>query len=322
DAAARGALADPAQRRAELERLLDSDRGRAAVRHFYDQWLEVERLETTRKSPELYPEWSDDVRADLLEGTRAFVEHVTLRSEDGTFTELVTSPRPFVSARVAPLYGISAEGLGETPTRVEITEHPRAGILTDMGLMAALAKVHETAPIARGVFVLEQIFCQHAPPPPNDILIEPPPPDPALTTRERYAAHRIGSCAACHDLFDPAGFGLEGFDSLGRYRERENDLPIDTSGLLRLDGEERPFVTPAELAALVAASPRARSCFAQQWFTYAVGRLPESADECTIDELAALVGDDAPIRAVLIALTETDAFRTRRVDPPGVEECR
>ena len=31
------------------------------------------------------------------------------------------------------------------------------------------------------------------------------------------------SCSACHNLMDPIGFGLENFDWMGRWRDKEPD---------------------------------------------------------------------------------------------------
>ena len=60
-----------------------------------------------------------------------------------------------------------------------------------------------------------------------------PDPDPRLTTRERFAAHRADpSCAGCHQLVDPIGFGLENYDPIGRWRDSEKAQPVDATGAL------------------------------------------------------------------------------------------
>lgn len=318
DAADRGALSDVAAIRAQAMRLLDGDGGARAIRHFYDQWLKIGRLESARKNESTFAAWSDETRSDLVEATRLFSERITL--SDGNYTDLLTDSSVYVTRRTAPLLGLSPDDYDDTPRAVEITSHPRRGLLTDIGLLSGLAKSEETAPIARGVFVIEQLFCQHAPPPPNDLIIEPPAPDPTLTTRERYTAHREGSCAFCHALFDPAGFGLENYDAIGRFRERENDLVIDASGELRTNTTTGNFDGPDELAALIVGSEQARSCFAQQWTTYALGRTVVNADACMIDSVADPVMNDQPIREVLAAIATSPAFRTRA--PVVTEECQ
>jgi len=43
-------------------------------------------------------------------------------------------------------------------------------------------------------------------------------------------AHAKVGCNACHQHFDPIGFGFEHFDEAGRYRAAENGLPLNTTG--------------------------------------------------------------------------------------------
>jgi len=53
------------------------------------------------------------------------------------------------------------------------------------------------------------------------------------TLREELEIHRDKpECASCHDAIDPLGFGLENFDAIGRYREREAGKPVDATGVM------------------------------------------------------------------------------------------
>ncbi len=68
--------------------------------------------------------------------------------------------------------------------------------------------------------MLEQVLGEHVPSAPpnvpaldkqNQQLIE------TMTLRKRFELHRADStCANCHQLLDPIGFGLENFDAIGR----------------------------------------------------------------------------------------------------------
>ena len=91
--------------------------------------------------------------------------------------------------------------------------HARAGLF-----LALTAKPDDTSPTARGLFVREQFLCQHVPDPPPGVNTNLPPVTEAKpqTNRERMAEHATNpSCAACHKLIDPIGFGLEKFDAVG-----------------------------------------------------------------------------------------------------------
>ena len=92
-----------------------------------------------------------------------------------------------------------------------------------------------TSPVKRGKWVLEQLL--GTPPPP------PPPNVPDLkddhhgrskgTLRQRMEQHRADpNCATCHAKMDPLGFGLENFDAVGGWRNKEGEFAIDSSGTL------------------------------------------------------------------------------------------
>jgi hypothetical protein len=69
--------------------------------------------------------------------------------------------------------------------------------------------------------------------------------------RQRTELHRTNPvCANCHQMLDPIGFGLENFDAIGRWRDRDsNGQPIDASG--ELPGGKR-FASPKDLKAIIA----------------------------------------------------------------------
>src|SRR5262249_49318919 len=55
----------------------------------------------------------------------------------------------------------------------------------------------------------------------------------AATLRERLLVHRKNpTCASCHDRIDPIGFGLENFDAVGRWRDKDASQPVDATGTL------------------------------------------------------------------------------------------
>jgi hypothetical protein len=268
-------------------RLLADPRARDNVAHFHRQWLELDDAAEATKDPERFPDWSPDLAADLQDVADDFVAGVFW--DGGNLRDLLTREHAIDHA----LY----------PDR-------RPGLLAHPALLAALAKPDQTHPIARGKFVREQLLCQPPPPPPPDVDNAIPAPDPDLSTRERFAEHSADpQCAACHQLLDPIGFGLEHYDAIGRFRDREAGAPIDASGTLLGTDVDGPFVGAAELAARLADSELVSRCTVIRWFTYAHGRAPTDADACTIEELQREFEDaDQSLVALVVALTRTDAF--------------
>jgi hypothetical protein len=315
-AAATGELLTAAGVELQARRMLEDPRARDAVGSFFRQWLGLDRLAGIIKDGESFPEYDGRMNARWRESLARFVDGVVWQGS-GTLSELFTSTTLHVDPVLASLYEVS----GPSHDGFEPRAAPagtRAGLLTQPGLMALLANPDQSSPIRRGVFVREKLLCQPIEPPPPDIVINPPPASPGLTTRERFAVHTENEqCAGCHVLIDPVGFGLESYDALGRFRTTENGLPIDASGELAYTDDleiEGPFTGALELAEKLAASQQVRDCVMGQAFTFAMGRVPETADECTLENVRARFADSGgSLRELLVAIATSGSFRTTPV---------
>ena len=182
--------------------------------------------------------------------------------------------------------------------------------------MALFAHADQSAPVLRGAFVRERILCLPVDPPPPEVNPNPPPVDVNATTRERFAQHTAEpSCAGCHVLIDGVGFGFERYDQFGRYRELENSLPVDESG--EVVGTEDPqlegtFVGAAELATRIAGSDRVRDCVATHWYRYAMGRVEDTADACSLEDVKRRFrAGNGQFSELLVGIALSDAFRYR-----------
>ena len=121
----------------------------------------------------------------------------------------------------------------------------RRGILGHGSVLTLTSVADRTSPVMRGKWVMEVLL--GSPPPP------PPPNVPALeetsaaangkllTVRERMEEHRKNpACTSCHRVIDPLGLALENFDVTGKWRIKDNGMPIDASSEMydgtKLDG--------------------------------------------------------------------------------------
>ena len=191
------------------------------------------------------------------------------------------------------------------------------------GILAATSLPNRTSPVKRGVWVLEQVLGEHVPAPPPDVPALDKQ-DPAavahLTLRQRTELHRTNPvCANCHQILDPIGFGLEKFDAIGRWRERDsNGQAIDSSG--ELPGGERSgakrFSGPADLKAIIAERKGdvARNLVGQM-LAYALGRKLEGYDDIVVDDLMGeLAGDGYRMRAIIKGVVSSYPFTYRRIE--------
>ncbi len=136
-----------------------------------------------------------------------------------------------------------------------------------------------------------------------------------MTLRQRTELHQSKpTCANCHKILDPIGFGLENFDAIGRWRDQnEVGAAIDSAGQLPT-GES--FSTPAELKALLAErkADLARN-LTERLMAYALGRQLEGYDEVVIDQLMVEIApDDYRMRTMIIEVITSYLFTHRKVN--------
>jgi hypothetical protein len=339
EAARRGELRSAAARERAARRLLDSPQAAQALDEFFNQWLRFDRVLNASKERRRFPEFSPELAAAMVEETRRLLQHLT--ATDGNFMELLTADYGFLNSDLATMYKLPAPAIQFEMVHFGSGAR-RAGLLGQASFLAATAGPAETSPTARGIFIREQLLCQHVPPPPANVNTTLPEPNEAkpLTHRQRLAAHvESAVCASCHRLMDPIGFGLESYDAIGRWREKETiffaadnarapakkvDLPLETGG--EIAGlPDSAFNDARQLGRILATSPICQQCIVRQIYRYAYGRLETPADEETISGLFAVFRDSGfHFKDLLIALARSPEFlrglddnRGNPADAPG-----
>jgi hypothetical protein len=202
-----------------------------------------------------------------------------------------------LNAELAGIYGLPIP-----PREFQLMRFPenanRAGLLGQGAFLAATGKPGDTSPTVRGVFIREQFLCQHVPNPPPGVNTTLPEAhqDAPRTTRQRLAEHvENRSCASCHLLMDPIGFGLENYDTIGRWRDKEvlqfrtsrretKTVPLDIDATGSIAGiANSSFTGTKQLGRILAESRTCQECVVKQLFRYAFGRLETPADDATIE---------------------------------------
>jgi len=110
---------------------------------------------------------------------------------------------------------------------------------------------------------------------------------------------------------DPIGLALDNYDVTGRWRIRENGIPLDTRGEL-YDGT--PIASPIELQrALVARPIPLLRTFTQNLMAYALGRRVEYYDQPTVRAIVrAAEAEDYRMSAFVLGVVKSDAFQMQR----------
>jgi hypothetical protein len=315
DAAAAGMLGTSSGIETQARRLLADPRARAVMATFAEQWLGSENVTGVSKLASAAPTFNATVAASMRNELQQFVTYVIF---DGTHTydELLTANYSFLDGTLGAFYGVSGP-TGSTFTKTTFTDGQHSGVLTQGSVLSVDAHSDQSAPVLRGKFVRTALLCQtFALPPPNAGSL--PPVDPNATTRERFSQHSADPfCAGCHKYLDPVGFGFERFDMVGLIRSTENGKAIDSSGNMNDveglgTGTSAPFSTVPQLAATLAASGSAKSCFVRQYFRFARGYLDGANDACTIQDLATKFGNKSyDIRELMVAVATSPDFVVR-----------
>jgi hypothetical protein len=104
------------------------------------------------------------------------------------------------------------------------------------------------------------------------------------------------------------GMALEHFDSIGRYREKEDGLAIDASGTFLEDGT--PFNGGAEFGTVLRNSAAVTKCLLRNFYRSVNGRDDDTYDEAQIDSMAASLSARGYVFRDLVAdFVVSDAFR-------------
>jgi len=322
-AAAKGELRTPEQRERWARRMLADPRAHQSLDEFFNEWLRLEKVLSAAKDHRRYPEFTPELAAAMVEETRRLLDHLVW--DDQNFMEFLTANYAYLNSDLAELYNLPP-AVGEFD-RVDFpaTAH-RAGILGEASFLAASAGPIETSPTARGIFVREQLLCQHVPPPPPNVNTNLPDPteDKPTTRRQRMTDHVDNPvCASCHRLMDPIGFGLESFDAVGQWRSKETilingedakakpkrfDLPLDTSG--QVAGiPDSAFTDSRQLGGILSKSLVCQECIVRQMFRYAYGRMDTAADQPVVQALFARFRDSGfHFKELLVALAASPEF--------------
>ncbi len=310
-AAADGSLLKQDVLESQVRRMLRDPKSQALVANFAVQWLNLALLDAANPNRKIFKDFDRDLRADMRRETELFFES-TVR-DDRSILDLLNGRYTFLNERLAKLYGISGVD-GEQFRQVSLTGTPRAGVLTQASILTLTSQPTRTSPVKRGKWILETFLGSAPPPPPPDVpeLAATEKANPKASLREQLAIHRESSkCAVCHKVMDPLGFGLENFDGIGRWREKEKGRPIDASG--ELPGGVS-FRGPIELVGVLARRQDAfRRHLSRTLLTYALGRGLEYYDDCAVDRIVEATREHGDRFSVLVnEIVRSEPFLKRR----------
>jgi hypothetical protein len=313
-----GKLREPAVLQGQVRRLLGDPRSRALFDGFGAHWLGVNELDSKTFDTAKFPQMTREMRSAMYDEARLFFESIV--RENRSVVSILDSDYTFLNGTLAAIYGLEKSVAGPQMRKVKLTDANRGGILGMPGILATTSFPNRTSAVKRGVWVLEQVLGEHVPPaPPNVPSLEKQDQKSVanLTLRQRTELHRTdATCANCHKILDPIGFGLENFDAIGRWRAKD-----DTGGTIDAAGElpgGKRFSSPQELKAIIAArkDDLARN-LTERLMAYALCRQLEGYDRIVVDQLMKTIArDDYRMQTLITEVITSYPFTNRRVQDP------
>ncbi len=279
DLAAKGKLKDPAVFDQQVRRMLKDPKSDALVKNFGGQWLYLRELDSATPDTK---EFDGNLRQAYRTETEMLFDSIV--REDRSILTMLDADYTFVNERLAHAYGIPGIR-GDYFRRISLAaDSPRRGLLGQGSFLTVTSIATRTSPVQRGKWVLQNLLGAPPPnPPPNvEINLEADPKAKKPNSlRERLELHRTNPvCASCHKIMDPIGFSLEHFDLIGKWRDTDGGVPINSSGVL-VDGT--PLNSVADLRkAVLSRSETFVTTTTERLMTYALGRAVDYTDMPTV----------------------------------------
>jgi hypothetical protein len=320
-AAAAGALATPANLRAQATRLLADAKSDAFVKNFTGQWLGLRKVGANPPAKTLYPEYDRHLETSIVRETEGFFAEILRHDLDAR--NLIKSEFVTINERLARFYGIDGVA-GDSVRRVAAppASH-RGGLITQASIHSITSNGTRTSPVTRGVWVLKTLLGTDPGLPVanvGEIASQVPGIDKA-TVRQRLAIHReAAACARCHDKIDPLGLALENFNAAGEWRDREGhgyqgrieaDDPVIDAHAVMPDGTAFVGVDGLQ-AQLLGKEDLFFTALASQLYTYALGRELGFSDRAAVRAaVAAMKADGTTLRALILHIVSSASFTTK-----------
>ncbi|MCH7473930.1 MAG: DUF1592 domain-containing protein [Gemmatimonadetes bacterium] len=311
--ARQGELSDPGVLERQVRRMLADPRSEALGPRFAAQWLRLQDLEKVHPDRLMYPDFHQQLADAMRRETELFFN--SLVRDDKSVLELLTADYTFVNERLARHYGMP-NVTGNHFRRVTYPDDKRRGLLGHGSILTLTSHANRTSPVLRGKWVMEVLLGTPPPPPPPGVPdleeTESAKDGRLLTTRERMEQHRSNPvCQSCHRFMDPIGLALDNFDVTGKWRIRENGMPLDTRGEL-YDGT--PLNSPADLRRALLNHPEALiRNFTANLMAYGLGRRVEYYDMPTVRAIAReAAANDNRITSFILGVVQSAAFQMSR----------
>ena len=290
---------------------------------FVSEWLDLDRLDQMKPSPKKFPDWDPLLAVDMKAETIAFFKEIVWQQRR-PLSDLLNAQMSFVTPRLArhyqlPLPGGSEESSSAKLIRVNLKDEPSRGGLLTQGSVLTMGG-EEASMVTRGLFVFHDSLRGTVNNPPPGLNVEPVPTKAGLTHRN-VSVQRIENenCGSCHVKFEPLAFGLEKYDGLGTWREKdEHGNSLRDDGEVLVPGTEKavPYQNSAELMDFLANNDRVAKSLTRKLAQFAIGRPLTAADVPSLNQIHEKAqAEGGTYQSLIVAIVTSDLIRKTRTEP-------
>jgi hypothetical protein len=310
--AQRNELRTSQQISAEIERMMQTDRGIEQFNRFVGYYVK------TARGVQEKPGLSKHVIELMAQEQYLLSKDMLLNS--GNLSALFNPGYTYLNQDLAAHYGISGVA-GSTMQKVVVDE--KRGGLLHLGLtQAATSDLVSTSLVKRGIMVREQMFCREFGAPVEAQPEGPTLPVRAITTREYWdlvnGEHASnGRCWQCHQFMNDTGAASQNYDAAGRYRTQENAynydlypqiMPIDASGPFITSTGTEPIKDVRDIARIIPRHPASQFCMADSYFRFVFGTKSDASTSGTVKAIADGLKASGSLADMLRTLGTSKAF--------------
>lgn len=310
----------------QVARMLHDPRAVRRSKEFISEWLNLGHLKNLQPEARRFPDWNPELAEDMREETLAFFKDIVW-TQRRPMSDLLNAQVTFATPRLARYYGLpipdqKAEAAADSQQaliRFDLTNVAARGGLLTQGSTLTIGG-DDASTVTRGLLVMHELLRGVVKDPSPCVDATPTPSQPGLTQRA-IAEQRLAntSCLGCHAKFEPLSFGLEKFDGLGAFHEKDefgNALREDGKILFPGESQSIDYQTSAELMNLLADSDRVKESITWKMAQFAVGR-PLGAEDAgvmaEIHKTSQSAGGTWP--EIMTAIVLSDLVQTTRTEP-------
>lgn len=303
-------------------RMLDDDRAKTHSERFFADWLNLPRLQNLQPNQQKFPQWDPALAADMQKETVAFFRDVVWK-QNRPLSDLLNAKVTFATPRLAKHYGLPPEAADIANSDGELVRFDlsktdaRGGMLTQGSLLTVGGD--EASMVTRGLLVMHELLRGVVKDPPPCVDTTPVPTKAGLSQRV-IAEGRLANegCGGCHSRFEPLAFGLEKFDGLGGYHDKdEHGNALRDDGEIVFPGSAKlvRYNSTRELMDLMAASERVKESITWKLTQFALGRPLTGADSSAVQAIHATAQKNGgTYKAIMTAIVTSELVTMIQTD--------